>query len=54
MGENFTSSQASVMVEQSESELNPKKETLNFIRQFARIVSFEPALNENLGVFIAN
>jgi len=35
-------------------ELNPKKSTLDFIKQFARVYSFEHKLPIKLGNMIAN
>lgn len=32
----------------------PKSATLNFIKQFARVYSYEPKLGTQLGNFIAN
>ena len=32
----------------------PKNSTLEFIKQFARVYSYEPKLKNNLGEFIAN
>jgi len=34
--------------------LGPSEKTLDFIRQFARVYHFEPALEHSLGSFIVN
>ena len=31
-----------------------KKETVEFLKQFARAINYEPALDSRLGLFIAN
>jgi len=36
------------------SMFGPSEKTLDFIRQFARVYHFEPALEQSLGSFIVN
>lgn len=38
----------------SGKKMNPKQSTINFLKQFARVYSYESKLDNRLGSFIAN
>ena len=58
MGENITLIKKTPVLSTTEmNTLNDstlKKETVEFLKQFARAINYEPALDSRLGLFIAN
>lgn len=43
-----------VAKKESEQNRGPKEVTINFLKQFARVYSYETRLPQNLGSFVAN
>lgn len=54
MRKTFTKDETVEMTKESVKEQGPKESTLNFIRQFARVYSYEQKLEGKLGHLIAN
>ena len=58
MGENITLIKKTPVLSTTEmktqNDSTLKKETVEFLKQFARAINYEPALDSRLGLFIAN